>query len=150
MTRFGYKLMTEEHGPAELVRNAQRAEEAGFDFVAISGHLHPWLSSQGHSPHAWTALGAIAARTQRVGLVTAVTCPILRYHPAIVAQFAATLAILSGGRFTLGLGAGENLNEHVVGRGWPPPGVRREMLGEAIEVILRLWRGGEVSYRGPM
>jgi G6PDH family F420-dependent oxidoreductase len=94
--------MSEEHGPSELVRNAARAEEAGFDFVAISDHFHPWLSAQGHSPAAWTVLGAIAARTQRVGLVTAVTCPTLRYHPATVAQSAATLAILSNGRFTLG------------------------------------------------
>jgi len=140
--------MSEEHGPNELVRNACRAEQAGFDFVAISDHFHPWLSSQAHSPFAWTVLGAIAAQTQRVGLVTAVTCPTIRYHPAIVAQFAATLALLSGDRFTLGLGAGENLNEHIVGNGWPPPSVRQDMLGEAIDVIRQLWEGREVSHEG--
>jgi G6PDH family F420-dependent oxidoreductase len=141
--------MSEEHGPSELVRNAARAEEAGFDFVAISDHFHPWLSAQGHSPAAWTVLGAIAARTQRVGLVTAVTCPTLRYHPATVAQSAATLAILSNGRFTLGLGSGENLNEHVVDSGWPHPRERQDMLSEAIEVIQKLWQGEEVSHDGP-
>jgi G6PDH family F420-dependent oxidoreductase len=148
MANYGYKLMSEEHGPIELVRNAARAEEAGFDFVAISDHFHPWLSSQGHSPAAWTVLGSIAARTQRVGLVTAVTCPTIRYHPATVAQSAATLSILSGGRFTLGLGAGENLNEHVVGNGWPPPEQRQNMLFEAIELIQKLWEGDEVSLDG--
>jgi G6PDH family F420-dependent oxidoreductase len=148
MARFGYKLMSEEHGPSALVENASRAEDAGFDFVAISDHFHPWLRSQGHSPYAWSVLGAIAARTTRVGLVTAVTCPTVRYHPAIVAQAAATLACLSDGRLTLGLGAGEALNEHVVGRRWPPPRDRRAMLGEAVEVLRLLWQGGMRSYRG--
>jgi G6PDH family F420-dependent oxidoreductase len=148
MPNYGYKLMSEEHGPSDLVRNAARAEEAGFDFVAISDHFHPWLSSQGHSPAAWTLLGAIAARTQRVGLVTAVTCPTIRYHPATVAQSAATLSIMSGGRFTLGLGSGENLNEHVVGSGWPSPQQRQDMLFEAIDVIQKLWEGDEVSLEG--
>lgn len=148
MAKFGYKLMSEEHGPLDLVRNAARAEEVGFDFVAISDHFHPWLSSQGHSPAAWTVLGAIAARTQRVGLVTAVTCPTLRYHPATVAQSAATLALMSGDRFTLGLGTGENLNEHVIGAGWPSPRERQDMLDEAIDVIRELWRGEEVSHHG--
>jgi G6PDH family F420-dependent oxidoreductase len=145
MLKYGYKLMSEEHGPTDLVRNASRAEEAGFDFVAISDHFHPWLSSQGHSPAAWTVLGAIAARTQRIGLATAVTCPSIRYHPATVAQSAATLAILSNGRFTLGLGAGENLNEHVVGEGWPSPHERQDMLFEAVEIIQKLWQGEDVS-----
>ena len=148
MTKFGYKLMSEEHGPAALVENARRAEEAGFDFVAISDHFHPWLRSQGHSPFAWTVLGAIAAQTRRVGLVTAVTCPFLRYHPAIIAQAAATVACLSAGRLTLGLGTGEELNEHVVGRAWPPPRIRREMLAESIEVMRLLWSGGVQSYSG--
>ncbi len=148
MASYGYKLMCEEHGPEALLRNACRAEELGFDFVAISDHYHPWSGKQGHSPHAWTVLGAIASRTQRAGLVTAVTCPMVRYDPAIVAQFAATLGILSGGRFTLGVGAGENLNEHVVGAGWPPPRARREMLCEAIDVMRLLWEGGEVSFEG--
>lgn len=148
MASFGYKLMSEEHGPTELVQNAQRAEEAGFDFVAISDHFHPWLASQGHSPFAWTVLGAIAARTQRIGLTTAVTCPSVRYHPAIVAQFAATLGILSGDRFTLGLGSGECLNEHVVGAGWPSPHTRQGMLAEAVEIITELWKGKELSHDG--
>lgn len=148
MPNYGYKLMSEEHGPNDLVRNACRAEEAGFDFVAISDHFHPWLSSQGHSPAAWTVLGAIASSARRVGLVTAVTCPTLRYHPATVAQSAATLALLSNGRFTLGLGAGENLNEHVIGEGWPPPHVRQDMLFEAVDVIQQLWSGEEVSEDG--
>jgi G6PDH family F420-dependent oxidoreductase len=145
MPKYGYKLMSEEHGPTDLVRNASRAEEAGFDFVAISDHFHPWLSSQGHSPAAWTVLGAIAARTQRVGLVTAVTCPTIRYHPATIAQSAATLAILSNGRFTLGLGSGENLNEHVVGQGWPSPHERQDMLFEAVDLIQKLWEGEDVT-----
>lgn len=148
MAKYGYKLMSEEHGPQELVRNAVAAEEAGFDFVAISDHFHPWLSSQGHSPAAWSVLGAVAARTHRVGMVTAVTCPTIRYHPATVAQSAATLAILSNGRFTLGLGSGENLNEHVVGHGWPSPQERQDMLVEAVEIIEALWQGDETSYEG--
>src|SRR5690349_3520440 len=149
MANYGYKLMSEEHGPSDLVRNASRAEKAGFDFVAISDHFHPWLSSQGHSPAAWTVLGAVAAQTERVGLVTAVTCPTIRYHPATVAQSAATLAILSNGRFTLGLGSGENLNEHVVDHGWPSPRERQDMLADAVEIIERLWEGEEVSHDGP-
>jgi G6PDH family F420-dependent oxidoreductase len=148
MTSYGYKLMSEEHGPCELVRNACRAEQAGFDFAAISDHFDPWLHSQGHSPLAWTVLGAIAASTDRIGLVTAVTCPTIRYHPAVVAQFAATLAVLSGERFTLGLGAGEFLNEHVGGVGWPSPQVRHQMLAEAIDVIRLLFEGRTVSYEG--
>src|SRR4051794_29624001 len=146
MAEFGYKLMSEEHGPGDLVRNAVRAEELGFDFVAISDHYHPWLESQGHSPFAWTVLGGIAARTERIGLATAVTCPTLRYHPAIIAQASATLAVLSGGRFTLGLGAGELLNEHVVAMEWPAPRVRQDMLAEAIEIIQLLWKGRMVSH----
>ena len=148
MATYGYKLMTEEHGPKQLVSNARRAEELGFDFVAISDHYHPWLESQAHSPSAWTVLAAIAARTERIGLATAVTCPTMRYHPAVVAQFAATLSLLSDERFTLGLGAGENLNEHIVGAGWPAPSKRQAMLAEAIDVMQRLWEGGEVSHRG--
>jgi G6PDH family F420-dependent oxidoreductase len=146
--RFGYKLMTEEHGPLALVENARRAEAAGFDFVAASDHFHPWLRSQGHSPFAWSVLGAIATATSRVDLVTAVTCPFIRYHPAIVAQAAATVACLAGGRMALGIGAGEELNEHVVGRGWPPSRDRLEMLVESIEIIRRLWRGGAQTWHG--
>ncbi|MGD9762822.1 MAG: TIGR03557 family F420-dependent LLM class oxidoreductase [Candidatus Binatia bacterium] len=148
MAKFGYKLMSEEHGPLALLRNAQRAEQAGFDFVAISDHYHPWLEAQGHSPYAWTVLGAVAAQTSRVGIATAVTCPTQRYHPAIIAQAAATVAVMSGGRFTLGLGAGEQLNEHVARGAWPAPAVRQEMLSEAIDAICLLWKGGMRSYRG--
>ena len=117
--KIGYKLAAEAFGPAELVRQAVLAEQAGFDFVEISDHFHPWLDNQGHSPFAWTVLGTIAARTERIELATGVTCPTIRYHPAIIAQAAATLALLSDGRFTLGVGSGERLNEHVVGRGLP-------------------------------
>src|SRR5207237_204284 len=105
MIKFGYKLMSEEHGPAALVRNAVRAEQAGFEFAAISDHFFPWLEEQGHSPFAWSVLGAVANAARRLGLMTAVTCPIMRYHPAIVAQAAATLALLSNNRFTLGIGS---------------------------------------------
>ena len=141
MIKLGYKLMSEEHGPADLVRNAARAEQAGFDFAAISDHFSPWLEEQGHAPLAWSVLGAIANATERIGLMTAVTCPIMRYHPAIIAQGAATLALLSDSRFTLGLGAGERLNEHVVGEGWPGRGERHERLSEAIAIIQDLLAG---------
>jgi Luciferase-like monooxygenase len=119
MLKLGYKLMSEEHGPAALVRNAQRAEQAGFDFAAMSDHFFPWLEEQGHAPLAWSVLGAVANATRRIGLMTAVTCPTMRYHPAIIAQGTATMALLSNDRFTLGLGAGERLNEHIIGTGWP-------------------------------
>src|SRR5205085_2323261 len=148
MTNFGYSLMSEEHDPRTLVRNAVAAEEAGFDFVTISDHFHPWLFSQGQSPFAWSVLGAIAERTEQVEIVTAVTCPIIRYHPAIIAQAAATVAVMSDGRFGLGVGAGEQLNEHVVGEGWPAPDVRHDMLAEAVEVMRLLWRGGVQRHHG--
>jgi len=146
--RYGYKLSAEGFGPKELVRQAQLAEASGFDFVEISDHFHPWLDSQGHSPFAWTVLGAIAASTESIGLATGVTCPTVRYHPAIIAQAAATLAIVSDGRFTLGVGSGERLNEHVVGRGFPAVADRQAMLREALEIIRLLWQGGYQSYRG--
>lgn len=146
--QIGYTLMSEEHGPRELVAIAERAEQLGFDFLVASDHFHPWVSEQQHSPNVWAVLGAVAQATNRVHLQTFVTCPILRYHPAIVAQQAATVALLSDGRFTLGLGAGERLNEHVVGQGWPPVSVRHEMLHEAIEIIRLLWKGGYQSFRG--
>jgi G6PDH family F420-dependent oxidoreductase len=148
MTRFGYTLMTEQNGPKELVRQAVAAEEAGFDFEVSSDHYFPWLSSQGQAPYAWTVLGAVAHATSRVGLYTYVTCPILRYHPAVVAQKAATLQLLADGRFTLGLGAGENLNEHVVGRGWPAVDKRHDMLAEAVEIIRELFTGDLVTFDG--
>jgi G6PDH family F420-dependent oxidoreductase len=148
MTTFGYTLMTEEHDPRTLVANARRAEEHGFDFVVSSDHYHPWVPEQQHSCYAWSLLGAVAAVTERVGLMTMVTCPIVRYHPVVVAQKAATMGLLSDGRFTLGLGAGERLNEHVVGKGWPSASERHEMLTEAIDVIRLLWEGGYADHRG--
>ena len=148
MASYGYSLMCELYGPKELLAQAARAEEVGFDFVTISDHFHPWLYSQHHSPYAWSVLGALAAQTRDVELVSLVTCPTIRYHPAIVAQKAATVATMSDGRFRLGLGAGENLNEHVVGRGWPPAHVRHEMLQEAIEIMRTLWSGGYHSHEG--
>jgi G6PDH family F420-dependent oxidoreductase len=146
--QYGYTLMSEEHGPVELVEIAKVAEGSGFDFLVQSDHFHPWVPEQKHSPNAWVTLGAVAAATSTVGLQTLVTCPILRYHPAIVAQQAATLACLSGNRFTLSVGAGERLNEHVVGDGWPPADVRHEMLDEALQIIELLWSGDYQSFRG--
>jgi G6PDH family F420-dependent oxidoreductase len=143
MTRFGYTLMTEQSGPRELVRYAAAAERAGFDFEVCSDHYFPWLDSMGHAPYAWAVLAAASQATERVELMTYVTCPTMRYHPAVVAQKSATLALLSQNRFVLGLGSGENLNEHVIGQGWPAVGVRQDMLEEAIQVI-RLLHGGEI------
>ena len=148
MVQFGYKLMTETTDPKSLVRNARRAEDAGFDFVSISDHFHPWLESHGHSPFAWSVLGAIAATTSRIGLSTGLTCPTMRYHPTIVAQAAATIGVMSDGRFTLALGAGERLNEHVVGQGWPAVHQRHAMLREAVAIIRLLWRGETCSHQG--
>lgn len=148
MVKLGYKLMTEEHGPADLVRNAKRAEQAGFDFAAISDHYFPWLEEQGHAPFAWSVLGAVAEATEQLGLMTSVTCPIMRYHPAIIAQAAATMGLLADGRFTLGLGAGERLNEHVVGAGWPGVVERHERLSEALDIIQGLLSGKLTTYRG--
>jgi len=130
------------------VRQAVRAEQAGFDFVEISDHYHPWLSDHQHSGFAWSILAAIAVKTDRIELATGVTCPFLRYHPAIVAQAAATTAVLAEGRFTLGVGSGERLNEHVVGAGWPAIDVRHAMLRESLEIIRLLWSGGYHTYRG--
>jgi G6PDH family F420-dependent oxidoreductase len=145
---LGFTLMSEEHGPKELVRLARQAEDGGFDFLVQSDHFHPWVPEQQHSPYAWSVLGAVAAVTERVKLATFVTCPTVRYHPAVIAQKAATMALLSDDRFTLSLGAGERLNEHVVGRGWPSADIRHQMLGEAIAIIRALWGGGYQSYRG--
>lgn len=146
--KLGYKLAAEAFGPKELIRQAVRAEQAGFDFVEISDHYHPWLDVQGHSPFAWNVLSAIAVQTDRLGLATGVTCPTVRYHPAIIAQAAATLAIISDDRFTLGVGAGERLNEHVVGQGFPSVRGRHERLAEALDIINLLWQGGYRSYEG--
>jgi len=148
MALIGYTMMCEQAGPKQLVRDVALAEEAGFDFAVISDHYFPWLDAQGHSPYAWSVLGAAAQATDRIPLMTYVTCPIRRYHPAVVAQKAATMQLLSDGRFTLGLGAGENLNEHIVGGRWPIAGVRHEMLEEAVQIIRALWSGDTVTYRG--
>jgi G6PDH family F420-dependent oxidoreductase len=148
MTELGYALSSEEHAPNALVRNAQRAEEAGFSFALISDHFHPWIDRQGHSPFVWSVIGGIAQVTERLQLGTGVTCPIIRTHPAIIAQAAATAAAMLPGRFFLGVGSGENLNEHILGHHWPPHEVRLEMLEEAVEIIRLLWKGGTQSYRG--
>lgn len=148
MAKFGYKLMTEEHGPSALVKNAVAAEKAGFDFVGISDHFHPWVRAQGHSPFAWSVLGAIAHATSSIGIATGLTCPIIRYHPAIIAQAAATISVMSEGRFTLAVGAGERLNEHVTGALWPSVAIRHAMLGEAIDIFRELWEGGARAYEG--
>ena len=148
MTNFGYTLMTEQSGPRDLVQYAVAAERTGFDFEVMSDHYSPWLTEQGHSAYAWSVLGAVAHATERVGLMTYVTCPTIRYHPAVVAQKAATLGVLSEGRFTLGLGSGENLNEHTVGKGWPAIQSRHDMLVEAVEIIRQLHGGELVTYRG--
>ncbi|KAJ1684579.1 hypothetical protein LUZ63_020334 [Rhynchospora breviuscula] len=140
--------MTEQSGPKALVDYAVGAERVGFDFEVSSDHYSPWLAAQGHAPYAWTVLGAVAHATERVELMTYVTCPTVRYHPAVVAQKAATLQLLADGRFTLGLGAGENLNEHVVGEGWPPVDQRQDMLVEAIEIIRALHTGELTTYDG--
>jgi G6PDH family F420-dependent oxidoreductase len=144
MTQIGYTMMCEQAGPKQLVRDVQLAEDVGFDFAVISDHYFPWLDEQGHAPYAWSVLGAAAQATRHIPLMTYVTCPIRRYHPAVVAQKAATMQLLSDGRFTLGLGAGENLNEHIVGGQWPIVGVRHEMLEEAVEIIRALWSGDMV------
>ncbi|MFC4372564.1 TIGR03557 family F420-dependent LLM class oxidoreductase [Nocardia halotolerans] len=146
--QIGFKLAAEAFDPNELVRQAVRAESVGFDFLEMSDHFHPWLDNQGHSPFVWTVLGTIAARTDRIGLATGVTCPIIRYHPAIIAQAAATTALLSDGRFTLGIGSGERLNEHIVAEEFPPIRTRQKMLREALEIIRLLWRGGYRNYDG--
>ena len=148
MPKFGYKLMTEEHAPKALVENTVRAEAAGFDFVSISDHFHPWLESQGHAPFAWSVLGAVAQASSTIAITTGLTCPIIRYHPAIIAQAAATIAQMSDDRFTLAIGAGEQLNEHITGERWPSIPERHEMLEESIEIFRLLWSGGVHSWQG--
>ena len=144
---IGYALSSEEHEPLELVRNAVRAEEAGFGYALVSDHYHPWIDRQGHSPFVWSVVGGIAASTSSIRLGTGVTCPLIRIHPAIVAQAAATSAALMPGRFFLGVGTGENLNEHVLGDRWPSTRERREMLEEAIDVMRVLWKESSAASR---
>jgi G6PDH family F420-dependent oxidoreductase len=145
---LGYTLACEEHGPRDLVAYARRAEETGFPFAMISDHFHPWTDRQGQSPHVWSVIGGIATATERLRLGTGVTCPTVRQHPAIVAQAAATCQEMLEGRFILGVGTGEALNEHIVGVAWPSAAVRREMLEEAVAVIRELWTGHLVEHRG--
>jgi G6PDH family F420-dependent oxidoreductase len=145
---IGFALSSEDHGPQELVRQAQIAEQAGFSFAGISDHFHPWTSDQGESPFVWSTLGGIAQATEKIRVGTGVTCPLIRIHPAIVAQASATVACMMPGRFFLGVGTGENLNEHVTGARWPLPFERLEMLEEAVDVIRQLWTGEEITHRG--
>ena len=148
MLKLGYALSSEEHEPSKLISHAQIAERVGFKFLLISDHFHPWVSQQGNSSFVWSVLGGIAQTTQRVSVGTGVTCPIMRIHPALVAQAAATVAAMMPGRFFLGLGTGENLNEHIFGDPWPRIEIRQEMLAEAIQVIRELWKGEEYSHHG--
>jgi len=148
VTEYGYSLSSEEHRPERLPEFARQAEQSGFSFALISDHYHPWIDRQGQSGFVWSMLGAIAAKTERLRVGTGVTCPLIRTHPAIIAQAAATMGCLMPGRFLLGVGAGENLNEHIIGAGWPSATVRREMLREAVEVIRELWRGESVDHYG--
>jgi coenzyme F420-dependent glucose-6-phosphate dehydrogenase len=148
MPELGFALSSEDHPPNELVRQAALAERAGFTFCLISDHYHPWVDAQGHSPFVWSTLGGIAQATSSIRVGTGVTCPLIRIHPAIVAQAVATVAAMMPGRFFLGVGTGENLNEHVLGDRWPLPDERLEMLEEAVEVMRLLWQGGEQTHRG--
>jgi G6PDH family F420-dependent oxidoreductase len=148
VAQIGYSLSSEEISPSDLIRHAERAEAAGFSFALISDHYHPWIERQGQSPFVWSVIGGIAQVTRRLRLGTGVTCPILRMHPAIIAQAAATAALMMPDRFFLGLGTGESLNEHILGSYWPPIQVRQEMLKEAVEVLRLLWQGGKRSHRG--
>lgn len=148
MVAIGYMLAGEEHSAPELVANARRAEEVGFSFALVSDHYHPWVQAQGESPFVWSVLGAIAQATETLSVGTGVTCPLIRIHPTIIAQAAATTATLMPGRFFLGLGTGENLNEHITGEKWPPIPQRQEMLEEAIDIIRMLWEGGRHSHEG--
>jgi coenzyme F420-dependent glucose-6-phosphate dehydrogenase len=145
---FGYTLSSEERPPRELVANARSAEEAGFEFLSISDHFHPWVSAQGHSPFVWSVLGAIAASTEQIPVGIGVTCPTTRIHPAIIAHASATASLLMPDRFFLGVGTGEALNEHVLGHRWPGPEVRLKMLEEAVGIIRDLWTGETVDHRG--
>jgi G6PDH family F420-dependent oxidoreductase len=148
MTRHGLTLSSEEHPPAKLLEIAVAAEEAGFDFVSISDHYHPWIGAQGHSPFVWSMLGALSQATDQLEIGVGVTCPTMRIHPAVLAQAVATTACLLEGRFTWGVGSGENLNEHILGDRWPPADIRLEMLEEAIEVVRGLWTGESLTHRG--
>ena len=146
--QIGYAISSEEHLPNDIVRHARLAEEAGFTYALISDHYHPWVDAQGHSPFVWSVIGGIATATKQLRLGTGVTCPTIRIHPAIIAQAAATSAAMMPGRFFLGVGTGEALNEHITGERWPETDVRQDMLEEAIEIMRLLWQGGNQSYHG--
>ncbi len=148
MAQIGFTLSSEEQRPETLVDQAAAAEAAGFDFLSISDHFHPWIDRQGNSPFVWGVIGAVAQATSRIELMTGVTCPTTRIHPAIIAQAAATAACLMPDRFSLGVGSGENLNEHILGDRWPSVAIRQERLEEAIGIIRELWRGSLTSHRG--
>jgi coenzyme F420-dependent glucose-6-phosphate dehydrogenase len=148
MLKIGYKLSSEEHRPQDLIAQARRAEQCGFSFAMISDHFHPWIDAQGQSPFVWAVIGAIAQATSKLLIGTAVTCPTIRIHPGIIAQAAATAASMMPGRFILGLGAGENLNEHIFGDRWPPVRIRHGMLKEGVEIIRLLWRGKQENFSG--
>src|SRR5881394_2507316 len=148
MLEIGYSLSSEEHTPDDLIHYAHRAEESGFSFALISDHFHPWTNKQGQSPFVWSVIGGIAQATEKLRLGTGVTCPTIRIHPAIIAQAAATSQVMMEGRFFLGVGTGEELNEHVTGATWPGPLKRLEMLEEAVEVLRLLWQGGYQSHYG--
>jgi len=145
--RIGYFLSSEEYTPAEMIEQAKGAERAGFSALWISDHYHPWVDAQGQSAFVWSTIGALS-QVCSLPITTAVTCPTVRIHPAVIAQAAATSAVLTGGRFRLGLGTGEALNEHIFGDAWPEADVRLEMLEEAVEIMRELWKGGNVSHRG--
>jgi G6PDH family F420-dependent oxidoreductase len=146
--QVGFWISSEEHGPKEMIRAAQRAEAVGFPYVQVSDHFHPWTDRQGQSPFVWSVIAGIAATTKTLTVGTGVTCPIIRTHPAIVAQAVATSAVMLDGRFFLGVGTGENLNEHITGAAWPALATRRAMLEEAIALMRLLFRGGERSFHG--
>jgi G6PDH family F420-dependent oxidoreductase len=148
VAELGFALSSEEHPPNDLVKWARRAEETGFTFALISDHFHPWIDRQGHSPFVWSVIGGIAQVTERLEVGTGVTCPTIRTHPAIIAQATATSAAMMPGRFFLGVGSGENLNEHILGDKWPAPDERLELLEEAVEVMRLLWQGGYQTHRG--
>lgn len=148
MVEIGYAISSEEHQPNDIVKHAQLAEEAGFTYALISDHFHPWIDAQGHSPFVWSVIGGIATATKRLQLGTGVTCPTVRTHPAIIAQAAATSAAMMPGRFFLGVGSGEALNEHIVGQRWPETEIRLAMLEEAVAVMRLLWQGGNQSHHG--
>lgn len=148
MVKIGYAMSSEEHPPNALVQHARRAEEVGFTYALISDHFHPWIDKQGHSPFIWSVIGAIAHATERLQLGTGVTCPLIRTHPVIIAQAAATVSAMMPGRFFLGVGTGENLNEHIFGDHWPPFDIRAEMLEEAVEIMRLMWEGENQSYYG--